>query len=115
MDEEETLRHLREVKRRTHDVAHGGVWFPVAVIAALMTLSIGLYAAPFGGPYVDDSEIVGVRPDVAYWAGLSAASRSPLLSYVYWLVATPLAFVSVCQIEPYFFYVRYCRNLCARP
>ncbi len=47
-DAEHTLDHLRDIRTRTRSQAHGGAWFPVAVIAGLLLASIGLYQAPAG-------------------------------------------------------------------
>jgi hypothetical protein len=95
-DAEQTLHHLRDVRTRTRTQAHGGAWFPVAVIACLLLASIGLYQAP-GGDVVAQStaEFRPYVPDYPAWAGLPAAQRHPVLSWAYWFLATPLAFALI--------------------
>jgi hypothetical protein len=61
---------------------------PVATLAALLLASIVLYARPFAGLWHGG----GPAP---YWAGLPDAQRSPLLSYAFWLVGTPLTFAAI--------------------
>src|SRR6266542_3917327 len=43
----QTLDEVRRLRERARSVAHGGAWFPVAVLAALVLLSIALYRHPF--------------------------------------------------------------------
>jgi hypothetical protein len=50
---EQTLTEVRRLRDRARSVAHGGVWFPVAVLAALLLLSITLYASPFREPHAE--------------------------------------------------------------
>ena len=95
-DAEQTLHHLRDVRTRTRSQAHGGAWFPVAVIAALLLASIGLYQAPAGDVVAQSAaQLAPYMPDYPAWAGLPAAERHPVLSWAYWFLATPLAFALI--------------------
>jgi hypothetical protein len=87
-DAEQTLTEVRRLRTRAAAQAHGGVWLPVAVFAALVLLSVGLYRYPFVHPNATTIE-------VPYWAGLPSEQRSPYLSYAFWFLGTPLAFALV--------------------
>ncbi len=50
-------------------------------------LSIGLYTTPFHHPQQ-------MSIDVPYWAGLPSEQRNPIVSYAFWFVGTPLAFIA---------------------
>ena len=39
MDAQQTLTEVRRLRRRARSVAHGGAWFPAAVLAALVLLT----------------------------------------------------------------------------
>lgn len=82
------LATVHDVRRRTRTLAHGGVWLPVAVIAALLLGSIGLYATPF-------AEVSSVYAPFPFWAGLAEQQRSEVASYVFWFTLTPAAFAVI--------------------
>lgn len=73
------VRRLREQARRR---AQAGAWFPVAALAALLLASIALYQVPFAQADI----VITDRP----WAGLPDMQRSPLASYLFWFIGTPL-------------------------
>ncbi|OLB78834.1 MAG: hypothetical protein AUI14_12220 [Actinobacteria bacterium 13_2_20CM_2_71_6] len=79
---ERTLDEVSRLRNRTQVRAHSGAWFPAALIATLILLSIALYEHPFGQP----NEIVAAYP---FWAGLADAQRSPVASYLFWFAGTP--------------------------
>src|SRR6266508_3537733 len=85
---EQELTEVRRLRDRTRSRAHGGVWFPVAVLALLLLTSIALYRSPF-------RELHEATVTVPYWAGLPAEQRSPIASYLLWLVGTPVAFALI--------------------
>jgi hypothetical protein len=91
---EETLSHLRTMRRRIRSQAHAGVWFPVGVIAVLLLASIALYVAPFADPYGPDTSFLQAV-DEPSWAGLPAPQRDAWLSYAYWFTGTPAAFAVI--------------------
>src|SRR6266508_4069523 len=62
---EQELTEGRRLRDRTRSRAHGGVWFPVAVLALLLLTSIALYRSPF-------RELHEATVTVPYWAGLPA-------------------------------------------
>ncbi|MEV4627875.1 hypothetical protein AB0J90_16465 [Micromonospora sp. NPDC049523] len=80
---ERTLVELRRLRQRTHARAHGGAWLPAAGVAALLLLSIALYRYPFEPAYA-------ITAEYPYWAGLPDQQRSPLASYLFWFLGTPL-------------------------
>ena len=82
---ERTLADVQLLRTRARALAHGGVWFPVAVIAALLLLSISLYSYPFTEPSTSE----WLFP---YWGGLPDTQRNQGLSYAFWFVLTPAAF-----------------------
>ncbi len=83
----QTLDEVRRLRERARSVAHGGAWFPVAVLAALVLLSIALYRHPF--------RQVNESSGTSGWAGLPDPERSAVASYVFWLVGTPVAFALI--------------------
>src|SRR5205814_1318638 len=80
----ETLSEVHRLRARCRALAHGGACIPVAVLAALVLASIALYRVPFR--QVDS--LVATWPN---WAGLPDEQRSPVLSYAFWFIGTPLA------------------------
>jgi hypothetical protein len=87
-DPEQVLTEVRRLRDRTRSLAHGGVWFPVAVLAVLVVSSIGLYRWPFGEPHEG-------TVTVPFWAGLPSEQRNPILSYAFWFLGTPVAFALI--------------------
>jgi hypothetical protein len=87
-DTEETLAQIRDLRVRTRALAHGGVWFPVTLIAALLLLSIALYEAPFTQPTYLEARF-------PFWAGLPDMQRDVQLSYAFWFVLTPVTFALI--------------------
>jgi hypothetical protein len=85
---ERTLDEVSRLRNRTQVRAHSGAWFPAALIATLILLSIALYEHPFGQP----NEIVAAYP---FWAGLADAQRSPVASYLFWFAGTPAMFAII--------------------
>ncbi|MCW6008063.1 hypothetical protein K1W54_26485 [Micromonospora sp. CPCC 205371] len=83
MDAEQTLVEVRRLRAQARARAHGGAWLPAAAIAALLLASIALYRWPFG----QTSSIVAEYP---FWAGVADEQRSPMLSYLFWFLGTPL-------------------------
>jgi hypothetical protein len=96
VDAEQTLRHISDIRRRARFRAHGGAWFPAAIIAALVLASVALYRGPFVDPFQarfsDDGDIILGRPESPWWAGLPAPHWGAVAAYAFWLVATPAAF-----------------------
>jgi hypothetical protein len=84
----DTLTEIRNLRARTRALAHGGVWFPVTLIAALLLLSIALYEAPFTQPAY-------LAARFPYWAGLPDTQRDVRLSYAFWFVLTPVTFALI--------------------
>jgi hypothetical protein len=84
------LAEMDVLKARSRRLAHGGAWLPALVLAALPLLSIALYRDSFSP--ITDGEI-----GFPYWAGLPERQRGSLASYLFWLVAAPLAFGLVAQ------------------
>lgn len=82
------LSQIKDVRRRSRAVAHGGVWFPALVLAALPLASIVLYEFAFG------SRSYGAF-GYPFWAGLPDTQRSPMASRVFWFVGMPLAFALI--------------------
>jgi hypothetical protein len=84
---EQTLGEVRRLRERARLVAHGGAWFPAAVLAALLLSSIALYEDPFRqvNQFLGDSG----------WVGLPATERGAVASYVFWLIGTPVAFALI--------------------
>jgi hypothetical protein len=68
---------------------HGGAWFAVAVLSALVLGSALLYTQPFVTSWPQGRSVMLDRP---FWAGLPEEQRSAAASYAYWFVVTPLAF-----------------------
>jgi hypothetical protein len=87
------LADLNNLKARSRRLAHAGAWLPTLALAALALLSGVLYRFPFGSAG-DVTERIIQYP---YWAGLPEQQRASLASYVFWLLAAPLAFVLVAQ------------------
>lgn len=87
------LAEMDVLRARSRRLAHGGVWLPAIVLAALPLLSIALYRRPFAS-VIDGGGGIVAYP---YWAGLPEQQRSSLGSYLFWLVAAPLAFGLVAQ------------------
>src|SRR6266542_630923 len=88
---EQELTEVRRLRDRTRSRAHGGVWFPVAVLALLLLTSIALYRSPF-------RELHEATVTVPYWAGLPAEQRSPIASYRLWLVGAGLGALAALAI-----------------
>ncbi|TQS46174.1 hypothetical protein [Cryptosporangium phraense] len=82
---------MNQLKARGRRLAHGGAWLPALVLAAVPLASIALYRHPFS------SAINGGTVQYPFWAGLPDRQRSSVLSYAFWLVAVPLAFVFVAR------------------
>jgi hypothetical protein len=85
-DPQDTLTEVTRLRSRARLIAHGGAWFPAAVLAALVLLSTVLYEMP----YQQVNEIYGGR-----WAGLPSTERDEVASYLFWFVATPVAFAAI--------------------
>jgi hypothetical protein len=95
-----TLDEVRRVRARTRRRAHGGAWFPAAVLAALVLGSVTLYRSPGDFPFVRFPGQEGrflFSTDILYpfWAGLPEEQRSAAASYAYWLIGLPLAFAAI--------------------
>ncbi|WIM94313.1 hypothetical protein ACTOB_006330 [Actinoplanes oblitus] len=86
------LAEMNALRSRSRRLAHGGLWLPSLVLAALPLLSIALYRDPFSS--ISDTGGVIEYP---YWAGLPERQRAGLGSYLFWLVAAPLAVGLVAQ------------------
>ena len=84
----QTLTELAQLRRRTRVRAHGGAWLPAAAIAVLLLASSALYRWPFSKTY-------SISADSPYWAGLPDEQRSPLASYLFWFLGTPLLFAAL--------------------
>ncbi|GIE98904.1 hypothetical protein [Paractinoplanes rishiriensis] len=84
------LSDLHDLKNRSRRLAHGGAWLPALALAALPLLSIALYRHPF-------APVTEIIIEYPYWAGLPHQQRAALLSYLFWMVLAPLAFVLVAQ------------------
>ncbi|BCJ41193.1 hypothetical protein GCM10010168_45090 [Actinoplanes ianthinogenes] len=82
------LAELDTLKARSRRLAHGGLWLPALVLAALPLASIALYQDP--AAHTGNGVI-----EYPYWAGLPEQQRAGLGSYLFWLLATPLAFALV--------------------
>ena len=78
------VQHWRARGRR---LAHAGAWLPALTLAGLPLLSIALYARPLSPQFGSVA--------YPYWAGLPSVQRDAIASYVFWLLAEPLAFVMV--------------------
>jgi hypothetical protein len=84
---EQTLDEVRRLRDHAKSVAHGGSWFPAAVLAVLVLSSTALYAVPFS----QVNEFLGNSG----WAGLPDTERSGVASYLYWFIGTPVAFAVI--------------------
>lgn len=91
------LAEMNELKDRSRRLAHGGAWLPALALAVLPLLSSALYRDPFSSSINSDTDGVAVTIQFPFWAGLPEQQRAALGSYVFWLVAAPLAFVLVAQ------------------
>jgi hypothetical protein len=87
------LAEMDVLRARSRRLAHGGVWLPTLVLAALPLLSIALYRHPLSSI----ASAGGGAIEYPYWAGLPEPQHSSLGSYLYWLLAAPLAFAVVAQ------------------
>jgi hypothetical protein len=87
------LADLKTLRARSRRLAHAGAWLPTLALAALALLSGALYRFPFA-PAAPLTETFIQYP---YWAGLPDEQRASLASYLFWLLAAPLAFVLVAQ------------------
>jgi hypothetical protein len=87
------LADLNTLKTRSRRLAHAGAWVPALALAVLALLSSVLYRFPLASA-ANLSETFIQYP---YWAGLPEQQRASLASYVFWLLAAPLAFVLVAQ------------------
>jgi hypothetical protein len=85
-DAQQTLTEVRRLRSRARLVAHGGAWFPAAVLAALVLLSTALYQRPY-------QQVTSLSS--GSWAGLPSDERSALASYLYWFIGTPVAFAVI--------------------
>ncbi|MDO3705355.1 hypothetical protein Q3W71_27155 [Micromonospora sp. C28SCA-DRY-2] len=85
---EDTLAALERLRRRSHRRAHGGAWLPALGIAVLLLASTALYRHPLTSP----TSIAAEHP---WWAGLPDEQRSPVASYAFWFVGTPLLFAGI--------------------
>jgi hypothetical protein len=83
VEAEQTLAEVRRLRDRAHTRAHGGAWLPAVAIAALLLASIALYRYPFG-------QTSSISADYPFWAGVADEQRSPMLSYLFWFLGTPL-------------------------
>lgn len=92
-DAADVLAEMGRLKARSRALAHGGAWLPALVLAALPLLSIALYRSPFSSI----AEAGGGTIEFPYWAGLPEQQRTSLGSYLFWLIAAPLAFGLVGQ------------------
>ncbi|MBM0230961.1 hypothetical protein JNW91_03145 [Micromonospora sp. STR1_7] len=84
----QTLAELERLRRRTRTRTHGGAWLPALGIAVLLLASCALYDRPFASTN-------SVSADSPFWAGLPDQQRSPLASYLFWFLGTPLLFAAV--------------------
>ncbi|WP_208026073.1 hypothetical protein [Amycolatopsis acidicola] len=80
---EETLAEIKQVKERGRRLAHGGVWLPALLLAALVLAGALLYRYPFEEP-------AGEWWSHPYWAGLPSAVRSDVGAYLFWFLGLPL-------------------------
>jgi hypothetical protein len=80
-DAQQTLTEIRQLRSRARLVAHGGAWFPAAVLAALVLLSTTLYQRPY-------QQVSSLSSD--RWAGLPSDEHSPVASYLFWFIGTPV-------------------------
>jgi hypothetical protein len=96
-DADAVLAEVQTLKARSRRLAHGGAWLPALVLATLALLSIGLYRYPFTDPtsWLDTGISDLMVPHYPYWAGLPDLQRHHMVSYAFWLIAEPLAFVVV--------------------
>jgi hypothetical protein len=96
VEAEQTLRQISDIRRRARFRAHGGAWFPAAVIGALVLASIALYRSPFADPFASGGygtgELGPGRPESPWWAGLPAPHQGSGIAYGFWFVTTPAAF-----------------------
>ncbi|TCB94365.1 hypothetical protein E0H26_22035 [Micromonospora zingiberis] len=84
----ETLAALKQLRERAHRRAHGGAWLPALGFAVLLLASAALYRHPLAQP----TSVDATHP---FWAGLPDEQVSPLASYLFWFVGTPLLFAVV--------------------
>jgi hypothetical protein len=87
------LAEMRSLRDRSRRLARGGIWLPALVLAALPLVSIALYRHPFSSILAEGGGAI----EYPYWAGLPEQQRSGLGSYLFWLVAAPLAYALVAQ------------------
>ncbi|MEV6814687.1 hypothetical protein [Micromonospora sp. NPDC051296] len=84
----ETLAALEQLRRRTHRRTHGGAWLPALGVAVLLLASMALYRYPL-------SQTNSIDADYPFWAGLPDEQVSPVASYVFWFVGTPMLFTGM--------------------
>ncbi len=84
----ETLAALEQLRKRTHRRAHGGAWLPALGVAVLLLASVALYRYPL-------SQTNSIDADYPFWAGLPDEQVSPVASYIFWFVGTPLLFAGM--------------------
>ncbi|MEH1163760.1 hypothetical protein V6V47_00070 [Micromonospora sp. CPCC 205539] len=84
----QTLAELERLRRRTRTRAHGGAWLPALAIAALLLASSALYRHPYAWTN-------SISADAPFWAGLPDEQLSPVASYLFWFLGTPLVFAAV--------------------
>ncbi|GAA0385457.1 hypothetical protein [Micromonospora gifhornensis] len=83
-----TLAALGRLRERAHRRAHGGAWLPALGFAVLLVASAALYRHPLTRPYSIDAK----HP---FWAGLPDEQVSPVASYLFWFLGTPLLFAVI--------------------
>ncbi|MER5456607.1 hypothetical protein ABT008_17640 [Micromonospora sp. NPDC002389] len=84
----ETLARLERIRRRTRRRVHGGAWLPASGFAVLLLSSMSLYRSPLTQPH-------SISVEHPFWAGLPDEQVSPVASYVFWFVGTPLLFAAI--------------------
>ncbi|WP_310381105.1 hypothetical protein [Actinoplanes couchii] len=85
------------LRARSRKIGRGGAWLPALVLAALPVLSIVLYRSPFSSVLDRGGDGNGGGGSVGYpyWAGLPEQQRNSMGSFLFWMVAAPLAFTVV--------------------
>jgi hypothetical protein len=83
-----TLAQLEQLRQRVRLRVRHGAWFPAAIIAGFLLLSMVLYTSAFADPFTRQL----VWPA---WAGLPDEQRDPLASYLFWFLGTPAVVAAV--------------------
>ncbi|WP_020523373.1 hypothetical protein [Catelliglobosispora koreensis] len=79
----QTLSEVDQLRQRVRSRVHSGAWFPALVLGLFVLVTITLYRTPF-------RDVNIYNPEAPAWAGLPDMQHSPLASYLYWFLGTPL-------------------------